>query len=38
MKILVGNFNEKLRIENILKPTLGMRVYIKIPMILVLKE
>ena len=28
MKILVGNFNEKLGIENIFRPTLGIRVYI----------
>ena len=30
MKILLGDFNAKVGRENIFKPTLGMRVYIRI--------
>jgi len=35
MKILLGDFNTKVRRENIFK--LGMRVYVKIVMIIVLE-
>ena len=34
MKILLGDFNAKVRRENIFKLTIGMRVYIRIAMIM----
>jgi hypothetical protein len=37
MKIPLGDFNAKVGRENILKPILGMRVYIRIVMIMVLE-
>jgi len=37
MKILLGDFNAKVERENILKPTIGMRVYIRIVMIMELE-
>jgi len=37
MKILLADFNAKVGRQNIFKPTLGMRVYISIVMIMVLE-
>jgi hypothetical protein len=37
MKILLGVFNAKVGRENIFKPTIGMRVYMMIVMIMVLE-
>ena len=37
MKILLGDFNVKVGRENIFKPKLGMRVYIRVVMIMVLE-
>ena len=37
MKILLGDFNAKVGRENIFKPQLGMRVYIRIVMIMELE-
>ena len=37
MKILLGDFNTKVRRENIFKLTIGNRVYIRIVMIMVLE-
>jgi len=37
MKILIGDFNTKVGRENIFKPTIGIRVYIRIVMIMVLE-
>ena len=36
-KILLGDFNAKVGRENIFKPTIGMRVYIRIAMIMELE-
>jgi hypothetical protein len=37
MKILLGDINANVGRENILKPTMGMKVYIRIVMIMVLE-
>ena len=37
MKIMLGDITANARIENILKPTQGMKVYIRIAMIVVLE-
>jgi exonuclease III len=37
MKILLGDFNAKVERENILNPKLGMRIYNRIVMIMVLE-
>ena len=37
MKIILGDFNAKVGRENIFKPTLGIRVYIRLVMIMELE-
>jgi len=37
VKILFGDFSAQVGIENIFKPTIGIRVYIRIVMIMVLE-
>jgi hypothetical protein len=37
MKILLGDFNAEVSREDIFKPTIGMRVYTKLEMIMVLE-